>query len=136
MTSNVAYLFDIDGTLTPSRQAINPEFHQKFMRFQFRETTYLVTGSDFEKTLDQVGFQVIFSAKKTFHCCGNEGRQQGKVFYRNEWTPSSEVVEYLNMLLTRSKFPIEDRTSRFIEYRAGSINFSIVGRAANIEQRQ
>ncbi len=135
MIHDVAYIFDIDGTLTPSRQMIDPEFRQKFMKFQMENATYLVTGSDFDKTLNQVGYQIIFSAEKTFHCCGNEGRHKGKVFYRNEWTPSTEVIEYLNELLTRSKFPMEDRTSKFIEYREGSINFSVVGRAANMEQR-
>ena len=105
MIHDVAYIFDIDGTLTPSRQMIDPEFRQKFMKFQMENATYLVTGSDFDKTLNQVGYQIIFSAEKTFHCCGNEGRHKGKVFYRNEWTPSTEVIEYLNELLTRSKFP-------------------------------
>lgn len=136
MHDNVAYIFDIDGTLTPSRQKIDYEFHQKFMKFQMMHNTYLVTGSDFNKTLNQIGFQSIFLANKTFHCCGNEGRIQGKIFYNNIWSPSTEVVEYLLNLLEISKFPKENRTDKFIEYRNGSINFSVVGRAANMEQRK
>mgnify|MGYP000744468898 CR=1 FL=1 len=136
MTSDVAYLFDIDGTLTPSRQAMDEKFRQKFMQFQMQNTTYLVTGSDCGKTLNQVGFQCIFLAKLTFHCCGNEVRDKGKVVFRNEWAPSTEVIEYLSKLLERSKFPPASRTSNFIEYREGSINFSIVGRNANKDERQ
>ena len=133
---DVAYIFDVDGTLTPSRDKINRDFAQKFMGFQMNHLTYLVTGSDYEKTLDQMGFQSIFLAERTFHCCGNEVRQQGKVIHRNDWTPSTELIEYLQYLLTQSKFPIESRTANFIEYRNGSINFSVLGRAATKEQRQ
>ena len=48
------FIFDVDGTLTPSRQRIDEEFLSFFFRFTFDNDVYLVTGSDRAKTLDQV----------------------------------------------------------------------------------
>lgn len=135
MLKDIAYIFDIDGTLTPSREKINKEFEQELIRFQMSHNTYFVTGSDFPKTLDQIGFQCIFLAKKTFHCSGNEVRSQGKIIHKNIWEPSQELLTYLETLLKESDFPMEKRTSNFIEIRDGSLNFSVLGRNADKKQR-
>lgn len=132
---DIAYIFDIDGTLTPSLEKIDKQFEQELIRFQMTHNTYFVTGSDFQKTLDQIGFQCLFLAKKTFHCSGNEVREKGKIIYKNTWEPSNELLNYLQGLLKESNFPIENRTSNFIEMRDGSLNFSIVGRSADKKQR-
>jgi phosphomannomutase len=71
---SIAYVFDVDGTLTPSRVRMNEEFRQEFLAFQETNNTYLVTGSDYPKTLEQVGEEVISKAKLVFNCCGNEVR--------------------------------------------------------------
>jgi len=131
-----AFLFDVDGTLTPSRHIMDSGFQKRFMEFQRKHSTYLVTGSDYEKTLEQVGSDCIGLTQKTFQCSGNEIRKNGEVIHLNKWTPNTEVIRYLNNVLDSSLFPTEHRSSRFIEYRTGSINFSIVGRTATLEQRQ
>ena len=33
MTTKVSFLFDVDGTLTPSRGRIDPDFEQWFLKF-------------------------------------------------------------------------------------------------------
>lgn len=43
------YVFDMDGTLTPSRQPMEKEFAKWFKKFIDRNDAYLVTGSDLEK---------------------------------------------------------------------------------------
>ena len=43
------YVFDVDGTLTPSRQAIDPQFNSFFCRFIDNHSVSLVTGSDIAK---------------------------------------------------------------------------------------
>ena len=48
------FIFDVDGTLTPSRGKIDPEFAPLFMHLTSNEEVYLVTGSDRQKTLEQV----------------------------------------------------------------------------------
>ena len=50
----IKYIFDVDGTLTPSRQKIDPEFSTFMVNFACEHDVYLVTGSDRDKTLVQV----------------------------------------------------------------------------------
>jgi phosphomannomutase len=131
-----AYIFDVDGTLTESRKPIDPAFAAEFLEFQKNHFVYLVTGSDYPKTLEQVGEEIIMNCVKTFHCGGNEGRIHGKVFYANEWMPSNKLLAELAEHLDWSNFPRDKRATKHIEYRQGSINFSVVGRDATWEQRE
>ena len=48
------FIFDVDGTLTPARQSITPECLHFFYEFSTHNEVYLVTGSDREKTIEQV----------------------------------------------------------------------------------
>ncbi len=128
------FLFDVDGTLTPSRCRMNEEFKQLFINFQLKHSTYLVTGSDFDKTFEQVGWQIIFSSKLTFHCSGNECRNQAKIVYRNEWEPPKQLLAELVLIIADD--PYDVRTGNHIEFRTGSINFSVVGRNATSAQRE
>ena len=47
------FIFDVDGTLTPSRQEIDMDFAVFFTDFCAERDVYLVTGSDREKTIEQ-----------------------------------------------------------------------------------
>ena len=38
------YIFDVDGTLTPSRQKMTKEFEEFFGEWALKNTFYLVTG--------------------------------------------------------------------------------------------
>ena len=40
------FIFDVDGTLTPSRREMDKEFVQFFFEFCTKNDVYLVTGSD------------------------------------------------------------------------------------------
>ena len=48
------YIFDVDGTLTPSRKKIDPDFLIFFNSFALANEVYLVTGSDRDKTIEQI----------------------------------------------------------------------------------
>ena len=52
---NNKYIFDVDGTLTPSRQQIDHDFERYMLDFSDKEDVYLVTGSNREKTIEQIG---------------------------------------------------------------------------------
>ena len=54
----VNYMFDIDGTLTPSRLPIDKNFESFFKQWLLNKKTYLVTGSDKDKTIEQVGEKI------------------------------------------------------------------------------
>ena len=53
------YIFDVDGTLTPSRQVIDPSFEAFMIKFCCKHDVYLVTGSDRQKTVDQLGLDTV-----------------------------------------------------------------------------
>ena len=48
------FIFDVDGTLTPSRKQIDHSFWTFFLKFCCSNDVYLVTGSDREKTVEQI----------------------------------------------------------------------------------
>ena len=49
---NHNYIFDVDGTLTPSRGTIDPNFAKEFLQFANTHRVFLVTGSDKPKTVE------------------------------------------------------------------------------------
>ena len=49
------FIFDVDGTLTDSRQQIDLSFEAYMIKFCCKYDVYLVTGSDRAKTIEQVG---------------------------------------------------------------------------------
>ena len=48
------FMFDIDGTLTPSRLMMTKEFAKFFDKWSNKNKYYLVTGSDLDKTKEQL----------------------------------------------------------------------------------
>jgi len=129
-----AYCFDVDGTLTPSRGRIDPAFKQWFCDFQKNHSTYIVSGSDYDKSLEQLGPEVLAGAKMIFSCCGNEVRRDDQIIYQSPWKPSIKLLDELASLLEKSKYPV--KTGKHVEIRTGLVNFSIVGRNATIDQRR
>ena len=55
------YIFDIDGTLTPSRKQIDLGFEAFMIKFACLYPVYLVTGSNREKTIEQIGLDLYNS---------------------------------------------------------------------------
>ena len=62
------FIFDVDGTLTPSRQEIDMDFAVFFTDFCAEKDVYLVTGSDREKTIEQVGEEIYSPAQRVYNC--------------------------------------------------------------------
>ena len=120
------FIFDVDGTLTPSRKQIDMGFSAEFLIFCCKFDTYLVTGSDREKTVEQVGLDIYNRCKRVFNCSGSDIYDGKNSVYRSNWKPSEKLISFLNDELDYSDFPI--RTGSHIEYRPGGINFSILGR--------
>lgn len=133
-TSHFNFAFDVDGTLTPSRQRIDSSFVDWFLSFCSHNNVYLVSGSDYEKTLEQLGKEICHRVKGVYSCCGNALYVQGELQYVNQFKLTDEQHLYLEHLLASSEF--NKRTGNHIEMRPGSCNFSIVGRNANAIERQ
>ena len=68
---NKIYMFDVDGTLTPSRLPMTKEFQKFFKQWIKKNKFYLVTGSDLPKLQEQMCFYDI-EAEGIFTCCGNQ----------------------------------------------------------------
>ena len=128
------FLFDVDGTLTPSRKKINSQFAVWFLYFAQNNAVSLVTGSDNPKTLEQIGPEICMSVNKIYNCNGNDIWQKQKNIYTNPWKISKELRAFLEQELESSSY--QTRTGKHIEERPGMVNFSIVGRNADKVQRK
>ena len=120
------FIFDVDGTLTPSRKKIEHEFWAPFLIFCRNHDVYLVTGSDREKTVEQVGLDIFYTAKRVYNCSGSDVYEKNKNVYRDDWELPKKVENFLMDELAYSCFPI--RNGNHIERRPGGVNFSILGR--------
>lgn len=127
------YVFDVDGTLTPSRKRINPAFSEWFINFIHHHNVYLVSGSDYPKTLEQLGEEICKNVSGVYSCAGNALYVNGEEIYANRFELTTEEYEFLETLLNLSAYP--ERTGQHIELRQGLCNFSILGRGCNEEQR-
>jgi phosphomannomutase len=128
------FIFDVDGTLTPSRQTIDPEFKEFFKTFIQDNKVFLVTGSDYTKTVEQLGADICESVVTVYNCSGNDVWFKGKRVNSKPFTAPKELYDYMHGWLQTSSFPL--RTGNHIEERMGTINFSIVGRNATLAERK
>ena len=120
------YIFDVDGTLTPSRKKIEHEFWAPFLIFCRNNHVSLVTGSDREKTVEQLGLDICHTAKRVYNCSGSDVYEKNENVYRDAWELPKQVEKFLEDELAYSCFPI--RNGLHIERRPGGVNFSILGR--------
>lgn len=123
----------MDGTLTPSRGKINESFRLWFVDFCIRNDVYLVTGSDYEKTREQLGDYLLRWPIFCYNCSGSDVWAKGEKIRTTEWYLSDSLRTNLLIWLNDSKF--KEKTGNHIEERPGMVNFSVVGRNANFEQR-
>ena len=130
---NKVYIFDIDGTLTPSRLRMTEEFAKFFDEWSDKNIYYLVTGSDLEKTKEQLPIAYVDRAEAIFPCCGNEMWKDDKQVYRKEFKPPNNLLTYLGEQLRMSDYPV--KAGNHIEDRGSLLNFSIVGRDCSQVQR-
>ena len=128
------FIFDVDGTLTPSRGKIDEKFSQFFFDFCTLNHVYLVTGSDKPKTVEQIGNVIYGMAKRVYNCSGSEVWEGSKQIKVDDWKLPRDARIWLQDKLEESSFPL--RTGLHIEARPGMVNFSVVGRNATLGERK
>ena len=128
------YIFDIDGTLTPSRNKMDKNFHDFFMEFVKIHRVWLISGSDHTKTIEQIGVDLWTNVEKAYQCSGNQLFQRGSLIRTSDWELPIATKWCLEKFLEQSKYP--HRYGNHIETRPGMVNFSIVGRQCTQEQRE
>jgi len=138
---NRVFIFDVDGTLTPSRQPMTKEFQEFFSEWAKTNKFYLVTGSDISKLQEQMCMYDI-EAERIFTCCGNEMWKpdphivniSAEQVYENKFELPPHLEIFLKVILDKSEYP--HRYGNHIENRGSMVNFSIVGRDCTQEQRE
>ena len=134
------FIFDVDGTLTPSRLPMTKKFQKFFKEWIKKNKFYLVTGSDLPKLQEQMCFFDI-EAEGILTCCGNEfwlpnpsvPIQSAELIYDNKFKMTTKLKNALEVMLMGSEYP--HRYGNHIEDRGSMVNFSIVGRDCTQEQR-
>ena len=130
-----AYIFDVDGTLTPSREPIHEHMLNYMYEFAADHEVFLVSGSDYAKTVEQLGEEFMMdSVQQSYNCSGNSVWELGKEIQTSDWKLPGAARNHLMDLLYTSKCPT--KTGNHLEERPGAVNFSTVGRNATYEQRQ
>jgi phosphomannomutase len=135
------FIFDVDGTLTPSRLPMTKEFQKFFKQWIKKNKFYLVTGSDLPKLQEQMCMYDI-EAEGIFTCCGNQfwlpnpsvPIQSADLIYDNKFKVPRKLNKLLGTILSNSIYP--HRYGNHIEDRGSMVNFSIVGRDCTQEQRE
>tara|TARA_B100000085_G_scaffold281599_1_gene308511 strand:+ start:4721 stop:5479 length:759 start_codon:yes stop_codon:yes gene_type:complete len=139
------YLFDVDGTLTPSRDVIDKNFKQTFLEWCEDKEIYIVSGGTFERLVNQLGIDIMEKMSGVFPCMGNTfyqlreqinktGFSEWEIMYENKFNSPRNLTRSLRSIVAKSDFPV--KTGAHYVERIGMINFSIVGRNATKAQRQ
>ena len=121
------YLFDVDGTLTPSRLPIDKNFEQFFLNWMKDKNVYLVTGSDKDKTIEQVGEKIWFNVTRAYQSCGNAVYEKGKLIRQSDFKLDVELQRMLFTLKACSDW--KHHHGNHIEERIGLVNYSSIGRS-------
>ena len=127
------YIFDIDDTLTPYRKPINPEFKIIFENWIKNKRVWLITGSNREITVGQLGEKLLGKFEKVYQCSGNILYEGNNLIYEKEFFLPIEVEQYLNSVLESSLYPIN--TGKHLNHRKGTVNFSTVGQNCTQQER-
>ena len=128
------FIFDVDGTLTPSRGKIDLEFKMFFNTFCLTNDVYLVTGSDKPKTVEQISEATYNLAKRVYNCSGCDVWEGTTLIRASDWQLPDLARTFLISCEYESDFSL--RTGNHIEERSGMVNFSVVGRNASLDERK
>tara|TARA_R100000808_G_C2153133_1_gene163059 strand:+ start:282 stop:1016 length:735 start_codon:yes stop_codon:yes gene_type:complete len=129
------FLFDVDGTLTHPLSEVDEKFAYIFLTWAENRNVYLVTGSDIEKTKNQLFDSFIDQCTGAFTCSGN-------VFYKDRKLVYERVIEIPDGFIQDLQLYLDEgtewrsKTSTHIEFRQGMVNFSTVGRDASPDLRE
>tara|TARA_Y100000389_G_scaffold54036_2_gene49915 strand:- start:1005 stop:1718 length:714 start_codon:yes stop_codon:yes gene_type:complete len=127
------WVFDVDGTLTPSRSKMDSEFAAWFENFATHNAVYLVTGSDREKTLEQIPYDIYCLCVRVYQCSGNEVWEQDRLIRSNDIEITEELQRIFDYWIKASQFGY--KRGNHVDKRSGLVNFSVLGRPASAFDR-
>uniref|UniRef100_A0A2I3TB30 Phosphomannomutase n=1 Tax=Pan troglodytes TaxID=9598 RepID=A0A2I3TB30_PANTR len=128
----VLCLFDVDGTLTPARQKIDPEVAAFLQKLRSRVQIGVVGGSDYCKIAEQLGD-------------GDEGRSEAGGHAQSPVFLGQTIQNHLGEELLQdlinfclsymALLRLPKKRGTFIEFRNGMLNISPIGRSCTLEER-
>ena len=148
MNKNVV-LFDLDGTLTPSRGHITSNnYNAIYKLLENNIRVGIVTGSSLEYVKQQIPVELFLDGLEVFSCNGT----QHNVLVEGQWKTIGEgydikdvlgSVAYSQLVLTllqaqryvMMSFDLP-YTGSFVSYRGSMVNWSPIGREATQKERQ
>lgn len=139
--NKILLLFDVDGTLTFPRTAIENEFEEFFYtKIKPIATIGLVGGSDLEKMFEQLNgrkileqFDYIFPENGLVQIVN--GREVGKQSIQKHLGEET-LQRFINFVLKYlSELDLPFKRGTFIEFRNGMLNICPVGRQCSREER-
>ncbi|KAM3956923.1 phosphomannomutase [Aphomia sociella] len=143
MTSrkNVLYLFDVDGTLTKSRQVITDSFRQFLLKdVKSRVSLGIVSGSDYMKIVEQMGgeevtnqFDYVFCENGVMHFRQGELKSNESIL---KYVGEEKLQKVINFALGyMSMLVLPAKRGNFVEFRSSMINLCPVGRSCSQAER-
>jgi len=139
MTAKKILLFDVDGTLTIPRGRIDEEMLAFMDDLTQRVTVGIVGGSDLSKIQEQLGadcvdrFPFVFSENGLLaHASGKEIGKASLLSHLGE-TNLQRLINYCLRYIADLDLP--QKRGTFVEFRAGMLNVSPIGRNCSREER-
>ncbi|OUU16525.1 MAG: hypothetical protein CBB97_22585 [Candidatus Endolissoclinum sp. TMED37] len=139
--TRILVLFDVDGTLTPSRKSITPEMLSFLKDLRRKVTIGIVGGSDLNKQKEQLGNDVTNLFDYTF-------AENGLTAYKGKYLINrmslvrhlgedtlKRIINWVLMYLGTHAADIPLKRGTFIEYRSGMLNISPIGRQCSVAER-
>lgn len=139
-SKNILCLFDVDGTLTKSRQKIDINFEQ-FLLEKIKPLAHigLVGGSDLNKIQEQLYEDVIGSYEYVFPENGLIAYKGGVLTHKQtiqDFVGEEKLQEFINFVLKYlSTVTLPLKRGTFVEFRTGLINICPIGRSCSQKER-
>jgi hydroxymethylpyrimidine pyrophosphatase-like HAD family hydrolase len=130
----INWVFDVDGVLSNVGVPAPEAFKDWFLNWSQGRTYYLISGGRREKTIYQVGADIVAGAQAVYCCIGNSRWQSETETCVNQFELTDQELAWFQQQIDQSGCP--EKTGWHLDFRNGSLNFSTVGRNANIEQRE
>jgi phosphomannomutase len=134
------FLFDVDGTLTQPRLTITEPIKKFFDELRMKHRVGIVGGSNLTKQIEQLGKDVIHEWDYVFSENGLVAYKEGNliatqsiVAYLGE-ERLQKLINFCLKYIANLDIPIKRGT--FIEFRAGMLNVSPIGRNCSQAERE
>jgi len=132
-------LFDVDGTLSPSRKVASEEMKACLDRLREKCVVGVVSGSDLKKIKEQLGDDLVQKYDYVFTENGLVAHHNGSLLDSKsilDELGEEKIQDLINFSLSyMSQLRLPAKRGTFVEFRTGLINLCPVGRSCTQAER-